>query len=315
MLFGKKKEAAAVNEPQVQAKNFEDKGSILHGIGYVQNRINCLMEEEVNITTAITELEAGFSDINSNIQVASQSVENTQEQFAAFVDYTRQIDEAMEKTDGTVAEVNDEMGVMVGAIDQTSAQLLALTNKFQVLEEDFKKIQDMSNGINAISNNTNLLALNASIEAARAGEAGRGFAVVAEQIRNLSGDTKELVEGINTSIKQLYESLEDLQGALKQSNQLIDDNYTNVQRLKDKFARINECTGEVREIGYSINQSVEQTNTDMENVERNMDQVDHLVQSFGTNLEAFNARMSSKSMLLGESVDLLLQMNRLMKEQ
>lgn len=312
MRFGKRKEEVRV---EAQVKDFNDKDSIFHGIKYVQNRIDRLMDEEVNITTAINDLEAGFADIDSNIQVANQSVENTVEQFAAFVDYTRQIDEAMEKTDTTVEEVNNEMGVMVGAIDQTSAQLMALTNKFQVLEDDFKKIQEMSNGINAISNNTNLLALNASIEAARAGEAGRGFAVVAEQIRNLSGDTKELVEGINASIEQLFKSLEDLQKELKQSNSLVDENYANVQRLKDKFALINECTGDVRAIGHNINRSVEQTNSDMDNVERNMNAVDDLVQNFGNNLEAFNARMSSKSMLLGESVDILLQMNRLMKEQ
>lgn len=314
MIFKKKKESEQQMTVEMAA-GCKDKDSIIHGIKYVENSVDRLMDEEVGISTAITELEEGFDGINENIQIANGAIRNTTEQFSVFLEYTRQIDATMAKTDKTVEEVSGEMNVMVNAIDKTSTQLLALTNKFKVLEGDFKKIQEMSNGINNISNNTNLLALNASIEAARAGEAGRGFAVVAEQIRNLSGDTKELVEGINSSIQELFKSLGDLQEELKQSNEIIDNNFANVQSLKTKFTKINECTAGVREIGGSINKSVEETNSDLHGVETNMNEVDRLVSDFADRLLAFNSKMSSKSLIMGEIIDLLIQLDRLMAEQ
>lgn len=319
-MFGKKQKTPRTETgdggryQEVKGNDFADKESILHGINYIADRIDRLMEAEVDITTAVDGLESGFGGIHQNVQVADSAIGSVAEQFASFVDYTKRIDEAMGKTDATVAEVNGEVNGMVDAIGQTSTQLQALKDKFQVLDDDFKKIQEMSDRINAISNSTNLLALNASIEAARAGEAGKGFAVVAGQIRGLSGDTKALVEGINASIRQLYESLEDLQGEINQTNQIIEDSYDNVQRLKGKFSLINECTDGVREIGGNINQSIRQTDGELKNVEENMDAVGGLVRNFGNNFEAFNEKMSAKSVMLSEVIDLLLQMGRMMKE-
>ena len=64
-------------------------------------------------------------------------------------------------------------------------------------------MNEVINGINAISSQTNLLALNASIEAARAGEAGKGFAVVAEEIRKLAEETQSLTANMGDFVEKI----------------------------------------------------------------------------------------------------------------
>ena len=103
-------------------------------------------------------------------------------------------------------------------------------------------IENTSQMISDIAKKTNLLALNASIEAARAGEFGRGFSVVAEEIKALSGQSKESAEKINQIINEL-----------KSRNLLIVDSVGKlIQISEDQMQKINETQSKYGEISSSI---------------------------------------------------------------
>lgn len=95
------------------------------------------------------------------------------------------------------------------SIDQVKAIIDDLGNQANVtlqsmhqLSESSRQIEEIVGVISSISENINLLALNASIEASRAGEQGKGFAVVASEIRKLAENTKESTKNINDLTKK-----------------------------------------------------------------------------------------------------------------
>jgi hypothetical protein len=94
---------------------------------------------------------------------------------------------------------------MVGHLDQVVGSITGMTDHVNNLGERADAIGNIVSLITGISEQTNLLALNAAIEAARAGEAGRGFAVVADEVRNLSLKTNEATSEIAGQISQIQD--------------------------------------------------------------------------------------------------------------
>lgn len=180
-------------------------------------------------------IEAKMDDINthvsgsvtgiSNVNDTMQSMVASSEEITASVETVgQQVDFASQNIQHIVSIVTDNTG-RLGSIHASSAELTGTAEAaLTVIKEDMEsmgqklqkekekseaalKIKELSDTILNISEQTNLLSLNASIEAARAGEAGKGFAVVAEEIRKLAGNTNDAANEIQKMSEDVVEAL------------------------------------------------------------------------------------------------------------
>ncbi|MCP5303632.1 MAG: methyl-accepting chemotaxis protein, partial [Pseudomonadales bacterium] len=134
-------------------------------------------------------------------------------------------------------------------VHQLKHSLDEATNIIQNLSHETEQIGDVLNVIQGISDQTNLLALNAAIEAARAGEHGRGFAVVADEVRSLANRSRQ-------SADEISEMIESLQDKASQAVSIVSDNQIyadqaahhtvesnhSLQAMVERLAKINDMS-------------------------------------------------------------------------
>ncbi|MGL4356048.1 MAG: methyl-accepting chemotaxis protein [Aeromonas popoffii] len=190
-------------------------------------------------------------------------------------------------TIATIRTLADEIGNASGAVER--------------LTDNANRINEVVNVINAISQQTNLLALNAAIEAARAGEQGRGFAVVADEVRTLASRTQQAT----VEIQQMIEELQTGTGALNDIMEKTVDRAASSQALISEVGldidKLSHRSDAVLEMSTQIATSSEEQSSVAEEITRNLDQVRH---EAGQVEESASASVAGTAGLKGTATEL-----------
>ncbi|MDO6720738.1 methyl-accepting chemotaxis protein [Psychrosphaera sp. 1_MG-2023] len=239
------------------------------------------------VAAAVNEMESTVRQISENAEVASGVAHDTELK-------TNAGNEFVQLTIDQMKSLELSMNHSVDSVNELSNEIQSITHVLDVIK--------------GISEQTNLLALNAAIEAARAGEQGRGFAVVADEVRTLAKRTADSTEEINSMIAKLQNKASDAVSAIKigsegtqnAAGRLIKtgETFTEVAQEIVKLTEMNNqvalstkeqtlATGEINENVVLISDTAGDNKQKMEEaaelcleLETNAKELEHLVSKF-----------------------------------
>jgi methyl-accepting chemotaxis protein len=192
----------------------------------VSEQINVSMSE---LNTNIDHVSASTDNLSSDMEETAASTEEMSATSNEIESAVQSIAEQAQSGQVSADEINKRASELKSSVvmsrdsakeiyENTSEKLKAAIEETKAVD----KINELLNSILNITNQTNMLALNASIEATRAGEAGRGFAIVAESIRTLADDSKNTANEIQNIIKLVVNSVDNMSGSAQSVLEFID---------------------------------------------------------------------------------------------
>ena len=266
-----------------------------------------------NISVAMESIAIGAQDQLQETQKTFESLENLAESINLTVGNILEVNKESKETRKIGQESIEQVGTLKEKTQVSNEALKSIGETFDELVNEVKNIEGVLEFIISISEETNLLSLNASIEAARAGEAGRGFAVVAGEVSKLASQTQTSTEDINKVIYKIREyvnetmiKLENSRKIFEEQTKVVEETITSFSKIVDSNDAITQRIETIENIADDMSglkdKSIAATKTILSITENASANTEEVMSATLEELET-SERLSSKSVVLKDSVD------------
>ncbi|TRX75701.1 methyl-accepting chemotaxis protein [Pseudomonas mangiferae] len=279
----------------VQGK--DEFGELATAFNHFVGRIHGSIREVSSTTAQVNEVaKLVLNASNSSMSNSDEQAQRTNSVAAAINELGAAAQEiarnaADASNQASEARVQSEDGRQVvertiRAMSELSAKISDSCANIETLNSKTVNIGQILEVIKSISQQTNLLALNAAIEAARAGEAGRGFAVVADEVRNLAHRTQESAQEIQKMIEELQVGAREAVNTMTESQRYSEESVEIANQAGERLSSVTHRIGEIDGMNQSVATATEEQTSVIETLNMDITEINTLNQEGVENLHA-----------------------------
>ena len=273
LLNAEEQEKMMNDMKQMQEKSRQTSDELFHVVKELSVITEASMKANEQIAEETTNIMQNFGENTDEITGMNGRTQDINAQLVTLGNMNGQIAALAREINERTAENQAKMDDATNSMEQIHESTSECKDIIWKLGEESKEILGIINVITGISNQTNILALNASIEAARAGEQGKGFAVVASEIQKLAEQTRGAVENIGKIVKDTVRHTENAVSVMEQSVKLTEAGMESIREVGSSTAVITSSNRQMSDQIMEMDKTVENIREQSDEVARGMEQV------------------------------------------
>jgi methyl-accepting chemotaxis protein len=232
-----------------------------------------LMSSSANLLKVTEETSASTLQQQSDSNIALAAVADVDHSIQQVAANTREAATAAQSANKSAQSGSTIVQETIRQLDQLSSGVDETMKEITQLESETISIGSVLDVIRGISDQTNLLALNAAIEAARAGEHGRGFAVVADEVRTLAGRTHQSTQDIQNMIERLQSKSKAAVNTMERSHAQLQKGVEAATEAGAALRIIASAVQNISNLNQMISEESEQQGSAISRIHQNMDRI------------------------------------------
>ena len=307
---------SAEQQEQLREKSAEISQTLVRAVEEIDD-ISAKSAESGKTMAVQSERVMQDSEANSRyIRSVEENMSAISENLRNLDNMSHEIEQLLEHSDKITAENNSTLSVAENGMKEIYAHTDDSMRIISELAKQSKRISEIVHIIQDISQQTDILAINASIEAAHAGSAGKGFSIVASEIGTLSARTKSSAQEIGDIVDLFTKNIKEAVSAMEQSFTLTHEGMENMKLIKSSAEKLDSSNSEIsRNIGhiaeviYNVAKSGDEGTRKLSEVSENIASNNDAVSSVSETIRENSKSMETLSTMVKDIREMSEQLN------
>jgi len=272
----------------------------------IKKIVEVLGEVSTQSISIVEEISKSTTSIATNVNETTEAVNHLKETFAFSKSKTGYVEKVSQEAVKISKQGEASVRDTTESINQIKLQMETISGSILKLNDKTQEIDEIVGTVSEFSEQSNLLAVNASIEAAKADEHGKGFAVVAQEVKNLAERSKEATLEIQNILNETRKVTEGAVLAAERGMQTVDKG---LQRTEHSSESISNLFNNVEDTAEAVTQVITTSREQTVGVDQVLQAMESIRESSNQHLESIEYIEGSSRKLhsLGQSLDTMLK--------